>query len=156
MSEVSDPLIRRFPEGWEPVDFELVTLEGLPNSEMLWRTLKLGETTRKGDYVYLQGRWHPAPESQLLRADRPRVWRPLGPGARRWYAGGSGVNCADRNGDPWKPFGSLEEALARIKLPALGVVVATSNYEELHAFDPPIWDENRGDYDPFCVSVAAC
>src|SRR6187401_2358101 len=109
MSEVvSDPMIRRFREGLDPVEVELITLEGLPNPEMLWRSLKVGETTRKGDYAFLQGRWYPAPECQVLRADRPRVWRPLGPGARRWYVGGSSVNFADRNGDPWKPFGSLE------------------------------------------------
>ena len=144
LEEVSDPLIQRLRSGCEPFEqIEMLTLDGFPDPELPSRTLKVGETTRNGDHVFLSPRWYPAPVGQVLSSDRPLVWRPLGPNARRWFVGGSGVNFAGRNGDPWKPFASLEEALNRIREPAIGVIVSVSNCEVLYAFDPPGGDLTR-------------
>jgi hypothetical protein len=118
----------------EVVDF---TIEGLPDPHLIWRALSVGETTRSGDYTLLADRWYPAPENVVLRAERPRVWRPLGPTAMRWYVGGSQCIYIRRDGDPARPFGSLKEAIARIKQPAVGVVIDLRTHTVLHAFDPP-------------------
>jgi hypothetical protein len=143
--ENTDPLIRMVRNGELREDgWETIVIEGLPDLSIIWRDLKPGEQTRKGDYVLLGDRWSPASDGIVRLANGSPIWRPMGPNADRWYVGGTHWNCVDRTGHYDNPFGSLEEALKQISPSAVGLVHSISiTYEILHAFDPPDCDWSR-------------
>jgi hypothetical protein len=143
--EIFDPLIRMVRNGELKKEFSWGTfeIEGLPDLNMIWRDLNPGEQTRKEDYILTGDHWSPAAEGTVRVANGPRIFRPKGSNARRWYVGGTHCNYVDRTGHPDNPFGSLEEALKKIPPSAVGVVISKRTYEELHAFDPPHCDWNR-------------